>query len=95
MGPTGVSGKVLYKGQPLPYGSVQFMTPAGVFVSQIAADGSYSLAELPTGLSKISVTCQDPKYAAFMHSLAAAGKGENVPKRVRREDNKPSAVAAD
>ena len=73
-------GKVTYNGKPLSYGSVQFMTPRGAFVAEIKPDGSYRITDLPTGLSKITVTCQDPKYAAFMQALAAASKDDTKPK---------------
>ncbi len=55
-GPQGeVSGKVLFKGKPLPGGMVTFMGPAGMFGnSRIGEDGSYQLTA-PVGEVKITV----------------------------------------
>jgi hypothetical protein len=75
-----VSGKITYKGQPLPYGSIQFLSPAGAFVGEIGSDGIYSVAGVPSGTSKISITCQDPKYADFMKALSAASRDPKLPK---------------
>lgn len=53
-----VSGKVSYKGKPLPGGEVRFFPEAegGSFYSAIASDGSYSITKLPRGPAKITVT---------------------------------------
>lgn len=46
-----VSGKVLYKGKPLPGGTVSFVPPEGkgTVVAQIGEDGSYSVSKVPVG----------------------------------------------
>lgn len=75
-----VSGKITYNGQTLPYGSVQFMSPGGAFVSMIESDGSYSIKGVAAGISKISITCQDPKYAEFMKQLSESARNPKVPK---------------
>ena len=75
-----VSGKVAYQGQPLPFGSVQFITSGGAFVSEIRSDGSYAISNVPTGEVKISVNCQDPKYADFMKQLSASARDPKIPK---------------
>ncbi len=76
-----VSGKVTYKGELLKFGSVQFMSPAGAMVSEIQSDGTYSLTGVPSGTSKISVTCQDDEgYVKYMHALAASAKDKSKPK---------------
>jgi len=51
-----ISGKVLYKGRPLPGGRITFVTVQGGFASAatIREDGSYQLSA-PTGDVKISV----------------------------------------
>jgi len=82
-----VSGKVMYNGTALPYGSVQFMTPGGAFVSEIGSDGSYSLSSLPIGSATISVTCQDPKYADYMKQLSASGRDPKIPKPKGRPED--------
>jgi hypothetical protein len=74
-----VSGKVTYNGAPLPYGSVQFLTPGGAFVADIGPDGSYSLSGVPAGPARVSVTCQDPRYAEHMRQLAAHGRDPRSP----------------
>jgi hypothetical protein len=75
-----VTGKITYKNEPVPGGSVQFMSPAGAFVGEIGPDGSYSVSGVPTGASKIAITCQDPKYAEYMNQLAAHARDPKVPK---------------
>jgi len=75
-----VSGKVTYKNEPLPYGSVQFETSAGSFVGDIKADGTYSVSGIPRGAAKVNVTCQDPKYADFMKQLSASARDKSIPK---------------
>jgi len=51
-----VSGKVTYKGEPLPSGTVTFVTDAGVVSSPIAVDGTYSIPKAPLGTVAITVT---------------------------------------
>lgn len=75
-----VSGTVTHNGQPLPYGSVQFVSPGGAFVSEIGPDGSYTINAVPTGVSKISITCQDPKYVEYMKALSASARDPKLPK---------------
>lgn len=82
-----VSGKVMYNGTALPFGSVQFMTPGGAFVSEIGSDGSYSLTGIPTGSATISVTCQDPKYADYMKQLSASSRDPKAPKPKGRPED--------
>jgi hypothetical protein len=46
--PSGVSGKVTYKGEVVPAGTVTFHSPnGGIFSYSIAADGKYSGSQLP------------------------------------------------
>ena len=76
-----VSGKVTYKGQALASGSVQFMSPAGALVADIGTDGTYKVVGVPSGTSKISVSCQDDDgYMKYMHALAASSKDKSKPK---------------
>jgi hypothetical protein len=59
-----VSGHVAYKGQPLPSGTVTFLTEKGkVFTSQLTSDGSYCVRLLPSGSVKITV--QTPPQITF------------------------------
>jgi hypothetical protein len=75
-----VSGKVTYKEKSLTTGSVQFMTQAGVLVSQIGPDGAYQLNDVPTGVARISVTSQDPGYAEFMKQLSRSARDKSIPR---------------
>jgi hypothetical protein len=52
-----VSGKVTYKGTPLPGGTVTFMTSdQKVKTAIIGSDGTYSIDKVTTGPAKIAVT---------------------------------------
>ena len=52
-----VSGKIYYKGEPVTGGTVHFhpQGKTGNFASVIGTDGSYSIAKLPPGTTKITV----------------------------------------
>lgn len=52
-----VSGKVLYKGQPLKGGNVAILSKAGGgnLTSSIQEDGSYSISKVPRGPAVITV----------------------------------------
>jgi hypothetical protein len=52
-----IAGKVLYRGKPLPGGTVTFLPAGGkgAFNSSILQDGSYSLAQVPSGEVTITV----------------------------------------
>jgi hypothetical protein len=78
--PTGsVSGKVIYKGQPLKGGTVVFVTADGKTGgrSDIAEDGTYSIAEVPVGAVKISVETKSLKPNANRAREGSAPK--NMP----------------
>ena len=81
-----ISGKVMYKGAPLPTGHVQFQSPAGAFVGEIGPDGSYTVKGVPTGSSKISITCQKEGYAEHMIALSKASKEGGKPPPGKPED---------
>jgi hypothetical protein len=56
-----VSGKVTYKGRPLPSGTVTFYGPDNsVKVAQIAPDGTYIIFEAPAGSATITVATTPP-----------------------------------
>ena len=59
-----VTGRVLYNGQPLPYGSIVFQPPRGqLAAAAIQTDGSFRLSTFAendgaiVGPHKVSVTC--------------------------------------
>lgn len=82
-----VTGKVTYAGKALPYGSVQFQGSGGVLVGEIQPDGSYTVSGVGTGSAKISVTCQDPKYADYMRAVSAAARDPKGPKPKGRPED--------
>ncbi len=56
-----VSGKVTYKGRPLPIGTVLFLTSENkVLAGEITGDGDYSVSRVPPGEVKISVAVPSP-----------------------------------
>jgi hypothetical protein len=84
-----VSGKVTYKGQPLHTGIVVFTTADGwTGTSQIKADGSYSIANVPPGTAKIGV-----------ESFGEQAKAPRNPKikiqRRPKDEHTPPPAAAD
>ncbi len=95
-----VSGKVTYKGTPLPYGNVQIQSGNGtIFVAEIKEDGSYSISGVPTGTSKLAVSCVDPAAVDFAKAMSAAGKDTSgkakMPKGSLEDFNKIPAKYAD
>jgi hypothetical protein len=60
--PTGrVTGKVSYKGEPVPAGTVAFFGPGDKVASAaLQADGYYQASGVPVGLVKVSVTTPLP-----------------------------------
>jgi hypothetical protein len=62
-----VSGKVTYRGKPLPAGAVTFFGPGDQMVGSAAifADGAYRIPKVPVGPVRITVsapaTIRDPK----------------------------------
>jgi len=70
-----ISGKVLYRGKPLPGGTVTFFSVEGkgaAFPSPIQGDGSYSLRQVPPGEVKITVETESRNPAPQKNPQAAA-----------------------
>jgi hypothetical protein len=69
-----ITGKVLYRGKPLPGGTVTFLPAGGkgAYVSPILGDGSYSLTQVPPGEVKIVVETESRNPAPQGNSQAAA-----------------------
>ena len=56
-----ISGKVTYKGKSLASGSVSVIASDNIqYVSAIAPDGTYSIANVPTGPARFTVTSPNP-----------------------------------
>lgn len=54
--PTGdVSGKVMFRGNPLTFGTIAFINQNGRTVSAAVREGTYHIAKAPVGLAKITV----------------------------------------
>lgn len=53
--PAKIKGKVTYKGEPLPGGSIIFFTSAGQYSTTIMNDGTYSAVDLPTGSATVVI----------------------------------------
>jgi hypothetical protein len=75
-----VSGKVLYKGKPLPGGSVIFIHQQGAFSSGIREDGSYSIDRIPTGPVKIAVIGLIKAVGPLPKGVKAEKLKQNTPK---------------
>jgi hypothetical protein len=80
---TRVSGKVTYRGTPLPEGTVMFFCEDGTVVrsSPIAEDGTYAVDKVPVGPAKIAVTTPPPRppMPRGLESMAPGGKEVKQP----------------
>ena len=57
-----IEGKVNFKGQPLPGGTVSFHPEKGKpFVAQLQEDGTYSVKDVPVGAMKVAVETESVK----------------------------------
>jgi hypothetical protein len=80
-----VSGKVTYKGNLLPYGSVTYWAADGSgWQGGIGSDGSYSIKGIPVGPAKISVISVDPEYERV---------GKELVTKAREKKGKPMTAA--
>jgi hypothetical protein len=57
--PSGVSGKVTYKGEALPAGTITFHAPKGGIFSYPLTDGKYSGSQLPAEEMIVTVETED------------------------------------
>jgi hypothetical protein len=79
-----VSGKINYRGKPLPTGTVTFFGATNQIVGSGAiSDGTYKLANVPVGPVKISVTTPpvrmvDPRHPA-PKDMPGSPSGPSVP----------------
>jgi hypothetical protein len=56
-----VSGKVSYRGKPLPYGTILFYCSDQQIISRlIAPDGSYEASGIPTGATRVAIRTYPP-----------------------------------
>ena len=85
------AGKVLYNGEPLPFGSIVFQPGSGQSAAgRIEADGSFRLSTFapndgaPVGSHRVKVTCYASQHPAYQ--LASKGGEQSlgrqlIPKR--------------
>lgn len=78
---TRVSGKVSYRGKPLPSGTITFFCSDNKVVRscQIGADGSYAIEKVPVGMAKISVSTPPPPPALSAEVAKMAPSGGSTP----------------
>jgi hypothetical protein len=91
----GVSGKVTYKGQPVPAGTVIFNAPeGGIFTFHLLADGTYSGTELPPGEYVVTVDTeylnpQAHKQVAYGKDSAAGNPADEYMKKMKEAGKIP------
>jgi hypothetical protein len=74
--PVKVSGKVTYKGAPVPGGTIQFTKEGGGFAScPLSKDGSYSASDLPVGEYAVAVETESANTGAHP-AVGSYGKGK-------------------
>jgi hypothetical protein len=77
-----VSGTVTFDGKPLPGGMVTFIPANGKPEScRIGEDGSYRVANVPTGRAQIKVVTQPPVEFGKGEPFLPLGKYVQIPKR--------------
>jgi hypothetical protein len=79
-----VSGVVKFNGQPLPSGTIFFLSKATQqVVSAKIDDGKYSIPDLPAGMSQVSVTTTPPttpgRLPGNRQAPASTAPGKYVP----------------
>jgi hypothetical protein len=85
-----VSGKVLYRGQPLTGGAVTFfpVTGKGAFTTRIKPDGSYHLPKVPAGKVQIAIAPAaarriDPQMQSMIQAIKS-GKQKLSPEALEK-----------
>jgi hypothetical protein len=71
-----VTGKVTYRNEPLPAGTIQFLGSNGLpYAAPIGPDGSYTVC-VPEGEAKVIVVCRDEaQMNAFFQKVGANATG--------------------
>jgi len=88
-----VSGKVTYRGKPLPAGTVIFVTQAGGGFSANIRDGEYRVERLPEGPAKIAVST--PANTAHLKGLIAKMQPPPEMRKKARPDQPAEEPPAD
>lgn len=96
--PAKLSGTVTYNGAPVTGGMLSFYTNAGVYPAAISSDGTYSVADIPTGDMVVTVDTEmlNPGIKKQTYSGKnsgggggmygkAAGRGSAAPKGAKQE----------
>jgi hypothetical protein len=85
-----VKGKITYKGVPLTGGTVSFYAAdASIYTTLIAADGSYSLKDVPVGEMRVAVETESLNKAK-----PKVLPKEKAPADPSKPDDKPATVIA-
>src|SRR5262245_44036333 len=83
--PSQVHGKVTYKGQALPAGSVTFqLSEGGIFTYPIQPDGTYSGTDLPAGEYVVTVETESANPNAKKATYEKKGKEGGDPNDYRK-----------
>jgi hypothetical protein len=78
-----ISGKVTYKGQPLPFGSIAFVSPDGGIASGTIQNGDYLVAGAALGKTKIAIqSLPMPPSMRPANSQSAAGDSGEAPSAI-------------
>lgn len=89
-----VSGKVLYKGQPLPRGDISFFSPDGKRVGTSPIfEGNYDVKDAPVGMDSVTVSGGSPGNES-MGAPPRMGQGKKVIPMKMGERSKPLVVEA-
>jgi hypothetical protein len=81
-----VTGKVTYKGQPLPSGTVLFHGPARrIDHAVIASDGTYTIPDVPVGPVKIAVKSHSKLPPGMFKAAGKAPYVQPLPKELPPE----------
>jgi len=100
-----ISGKVTYKGQPVPGGNVVFLSEDATFNAALSKDGSYEVTNVPPGNMKVIIDTEvvnpaknDPsKYGAKMKGAGgqAAAKMAKMSEERWKAEGKGSSGGGD
>jgi hypothetical protein len=93
--PAQVSGKVTYKGQPVPGGDLAFHSQNGVAHTFLKPDGTFDLAELPTGTMKVTVDTEFLNTSTHRPAYPGSqGKGGSTMDPSKMQGGAPAKVSS-
>ncbi|MFL5242269.1 MAG: hypothetical protein ACJ8FY_09190 [Gemmataceae bacterium] len=96
--PAGVSGKVTYKGDPIPAGSITFHMPDGGIFSYPIRNGTYSGTDLPAGEMIVTIETEsankEGRPKATYGRGGGSGGGEDYKARMQKMGKVPETAEA-